>query len=71
MLSEQLIAGRVVIEFNFEPVVRVVAVGAVIAKKVLVHVVFEVTVNTDSRRITMFYVRCMTSIAVSILVFSK
>ena len=71
VLAEQRVTCRVVIELDLKPVIRVVAVSAGIAKKVLMYVVFDVAVNTGVRSIAALYIRRMTAAAVSIAVFAK
>jgi hypothetical protein len=59
-----------VIEFNIQPVIRIVATGTGIAKEVLMHVVFEVAVHTVVGCIAMFRCWRVTAAAVGFVVFT-
>ena len=70
MFADQRKVGRGVIKFNFEPVVRIVAIGAHFAEKILVYVVVTVTANAVTRCIAMFRCGGMTAKTIGITVFA-
>lgn len=70
VLAEQRVTRCVVIELDLKPVIRVVAISAGIAKKILMHVVFEVAVHTSIGRTATFHIRCVTPLAISLAVLA-
>jgi hypothetical protein len=71
VLAEERVPRGFVIKLDLKPVVRVVAISACIAEKILMHVVFEMAVNAGVRSISMLHVRRVTAATVSIAVFAK
>ena len=71
VLAEQRVTRGVVIELDLKPVIRVVAISAGIAKKILMHVVFEVAIYAGIRSIAVLHIGRMASAAVGIAMFAK
>lgn len=70
MLAEQRVAGRIVVELNLQPVIRIVAIGTGVAEEILMHVIFDVTVNTCIGSVAVFHIRRMAFAAVSLAVLA-
>lgn len=66
VFADQGITGRIVVEFHSGPVRGSVAVTTGIVKRVAVHVIVEMAVNTGQWRVPMFFRASMAGVAIRI-----
>lgn len=70
VFSDQGVTRCLVIEFDVQPVLRVVAGGTGVAKEFFVHVIFEMAIDASPWRVAMFLGRRVTSGAFGLTVFA-
>lgn len=70
VFSNQGVTRRLVIEFDFQPVLRIVASGTGVAQEGFMYVIFEMAIDTSPWCVAIFLGRRVTSGAFGLAVFA-